>query len=422
MSKIICFSRYSTPAQFESNVHYYELFSQTETKRDIASTLGSHIPALLRKHAIVPSAPVLDFVAFALAVVAADKLIDRGSTVDGWTRKIDLTIHLHEAEKWSEQKESLEKMLRFLSGDFWELTFIPSGEPLIEMKYAHEQKAKSCVCLLSGGIDSLVGAVDLVSENTNPLFASQISRGDSEVQQHFANALSGASNHMQWSTGRLHGSESSTRARSIMFFAGALLASCALPQNGKRIKIFVPENGFISINIPMNANRMGSLSTKTTHPVYMVAMQNLWNALSINAELLLPYQYKTKGEMIKECKNPDILHRLIFSSASCGKFRRHKLQHCGVCVPCLVRRASFLEAGLQDLTTKGYVYEGLKNADSRDVAAVAMAIKQIETYGIERHIKSGLSFAESNDRGMYVSVISRGMTELENLLRRHSVL
>jgi len=422
MKKIVCYSHHSAPVGFEDDTQYFELFAQRKTLSSGAKPLGLPIPKILHKHKIIPTVPVMDFTAFALAVVVADRFVYRGLSVDGWTRSIDLSIHLCEAEKWSERKEALEKMLRFLTGDFWKLTFVSSGNPLMNFKYKHEHKSNDCVCLLSGGMDSLAGAVDLVSESANPLFTSQIVRGDAELQKQFASELGDEINHTQWSAGALPSQEGSTRARSIMFFAGALLTSCGIMESGKRTKIYVPENGFISLNIPMSANRIGSLSTKTTHPVYMQAMQLLWDELGINAELVLPYKYKTKGEAIKECKAPDVLRRLIFASVSCGKYRRHKLQHCGVCVPCLVRRASFLAAGIQDETVKGYLYENIKTSDSRDVAAVAMAVKQISTHGIERHIKSGLSFASSTERNLFAGVVSRGLLELENLLRSYAVL
>ena len=36
----------------------------------------------------------------AMAVVAADKAILRRNSADGWTRKIELYIYLHDAAKW----------------------------------------------------------------------------------------------------------------------------------------------------------------------------------------------------------------------------------------------------------------------------------------------------------------------------------
>jgi hypothetical protein len=292
---------------------------------------------------------------------------------------------------------------------------------LINQRHKPIPKGNDCVCLLSGGVDSLVGAIDLVAEGSNPLFVSQIVRGDAEHQKQFAAAL-GTDNQFQWSIGKLPHEEGSTRARSIMFFAFAALSACALSAKGERVKIVVPENGFISLNTPLDTNRIGSLSTKTTHPIYMAMLQEIWDALGMNAELVLPYKYKTKGEVLKECKNQVLPKQLVFNSNSCGKYQRHNLQQCGVCVPCLVRRAAFLEAGLKDDTAKGYVYENLQYFDSHDLAAVALAVKQVELQGVERFVKSSLSFSSGEERKELLGVVSRGIAELNNLLRSYEVI
>lgn len=74
-----------------------------------------------------------------------------------------------------------------------------------------------------------------------------------------------------------------------------------------------------------------------------------------------------------ECKNQELMKKLIFGSTSCGKYQR-KLQHCGVCVPCLVRRAAFLKNNLRDDTEGGYFKENLRYSYSKDVAAAALAV------------------------------------------------
>jgi hypothetical protein len=336
---------------------------------------------------------------------------------------IDLTIFLSEPEKWGLVKTKIEKMLKFLSGDFWTLTFKLAKAPAIQFTYKPNQRKNDCICLLSGGMDSLVGAIDLLSEERNPLFISQIIRGDAKRQLDFANRFRfGEDNHCQWSIGRLSGSEGSTRARSIAFFAFALLASSAIPSSDGSTEIVVPENGFISLNVPLDANRIGSLSTKTTHPVYISLLQEIWDALGIKAKLILPYRYKTKGEVLKECRDKKLMRELIFATNSCGKFQRHGLRHCGVCVPCLVRRAAFLEAGLKDTTQKCYHYDDISKSNSMDLTAVALAVKQLEISGINKLVKGNLSFASPEDRNYYLGVVSRGISELKNFLRSYDIL
>lgn len=421
MRKIICYPHSSIPNHFNSDVNYFELFSRPDGSHANVRALGRSLPYELKKYRIVPSIEEIDFAAFAFSVVAADKLISRSDSPDGWTRMIDMTIFLSEAEKWMSLKEKIEKMLKFLTGDFWTLTFRHAKAPAIQPKYEPLKRKNDCVCLLSGGMDSLVGAIDLLSEKRNPLFVSQILRGDSQRQQNFANRF-GQHNHCQWSVGRLNGPEGSTRARSIAFFAFALMASSAISVTNGFAEIVVPENGFISLNVPLDSNRIGSLSTKTTHPVYMSLLQEIWDALGIRAKLILPYKYKTKGEVLKECRDKQLLDELIFETNSCGKFQRHGLRHCGVCVPCLVRRAAFLEAGLKDITQTGYHYEDIIKSNSKDLMAVALAVKQVEIVGINRFVKGNLSFATSSERKAYLGVVLRGINELQNFMKCNGVL
>lgn len=211
--------------------------------------------------------------------------------------------------------------------------------------------------------------------------------------------------------------------QGVIFFAFALLASCGIHYNEiGRKEIIVPENGFISLNIPLSLIRIGSLSTKTTHPVYMSMLQSIWNDLGLKVDLILPYKYRTKGEVLIECKNQETMKALIFSSTSCGKYQRHGLRHCGECVPCLVRRAAFKRAGIKDETENGYCVESLKKSNSQDVAAAAMACIQVQNQGIERFARSALSFCDSSERNAYLHIVNRGIDEIRALLMEHGVI
>ena len=422
MSKVICYPRCCVPKTYNDDCYYFEMFSVPEQKRSNVGHVGVQLFKELRKSEIAPTIVALDFTIIAMAVVAADKAVLRKNSVDGWTRKIELCIYLHDAPKWRREKSKLENMLRFLSGDFWDLDINALPVSLVPQK-KYDLKRQDCVCLLSGGMDSLVGAIDLHEKGRNPLFVSQTVRGDADHQREYALQF-GTNNLCQWSNNvKKRGiSEISTRARSIIFFAFALLASCGIECNSQGKKeLFVPENGYISLNMPLDPLRAGSLSTKTTHPVYMKSMQEIWNDVGINIDFVLPYKYKTKGEVLLECKNQDLMKKFIFGSTSCGKYQR-KLQHCGVCVPCLVRRAAFLKNNLYDTTEGGYFKENLQYSYSKDVAAAALAVVQYKKNGIESLVKGILSFAKGEERNLYLGVIERGLLEMEALLREYKVI
>lgn len=422
MNKVICYPRCCTPKYYSDDYYYFEMFTVPEQKINNVGHVGVQLFKELRKSKIAPTVEALDFTIIAMAVVAADKAVLRKKSADGWTRKIELCIYLHDAPKWRQEKRKLEEMLRFLSGDFWVLNINALPESLVPQK-KYDLRQQDCICLLSGGMDSLVGAIDLHEEGRNPLFVSQTVRGNAEHQREYAMQF-GINNLCQWSNNikKKGESEISTRARSMVFFAFALLASCGIDCNAQgRKELFVPENGYISLNMPLDPLRTGSLSTKTTHPVYMKAMQEIWNDVGINIDFVLPYKYKTKGEVLMDCKNQDLMKKLIFGSTSCGKYQR-KLQHCGVCVPCLVRRAAFLKNNLCDVTEGGYFKENLQCSYSKDVAAAALAVVQLKKNGIESLVKGMLSFAKGEERNLYLGVIERGVLEIGALLREHSVI
>ena len=422
MRKVMCCPESLLPDTFDPDILYFTMFTSTKNKN--IGHVGIDIPNAIRRDGLVPSVQAWDFATIASAVAATDHAIVRQESADGWTRTIELSICLIEPTVWETKRAELELLLRFLTGDFWTLRFLPSSLKVPKSEKTRKQNT-NCVCLLSGGIDSLVGAIDLTSAGQKPFFVSQVVRGSSNAQARFAAELGGSDRHLQWSfaVGHPGVSEKSTRARSIIFFAFAALAASAISSSERQpVEIIVPENGFISLNVPLGPGRLGSLSTKTTHPVYTAGIQELWDAVGIPARLSFPYQYSTKGEILLNCADEGLLADLIVDSISCGKFQRHNLTQCGVCVPCMVRRAAFLKANLQDKTVKGYLHDDLAHSGSRDVAAAAAAYLRYKDIGIQRFTGGTFSFASVEERSRYENVVARGMDELGQLLSIQGVI
>lgn len=424
MTKVVCTPPDLVPAHLSEGAEYFSMFNSS-SRQDV-STVGTGVLRDIVKAGICTDVRTWDFATFALAVSAADLAVRRAPSEDGWTRVIELSVALVDPEPFAQLVPSLQEMLRFLTGDFWRISFNAGGTPAPVAK-AQKTFEADCVSLLSGGIDSLVGAIDLIRQGGRPLFVSQMARGDSETQVWYANQLGAAARHLQWNQNIrvVHPTERSTRGRSIVFFAFAALGASALAAEHQPVKIFIPENGFISLNIPLNAGRAGSLSTKTTHPVFLDRLQKIWMALGLQVELVRPYAFKTKGELMAECLDQTMLANLVGNSTSCGRFGYYNYTHCGRCVPCLVRRASFLRAGLTD-TTKAYHFTKLKTAGRKtganDIGAVAAAVLRNGTLGVRRLTSGQLSFASRTDRPQYEGVVERGLNELGALLRQEKVL
>jgi len=134
----------------------------------------------------------------------------------------------------------------------------------------------------------------------------------------------------------------------------------------------------------------------------------------------------TKGELLTGCKDKKLLGELIGYSTSCGKYLRSGHQHCGRCVPCMVRRAAIHKAGISDNTVKGYKHDNLSSAGlaqgPNDIGAMALACLRIRQFGIKQIISGNLSFAKPEQKKDFEGVIARGFSEVELLLKQYGIL
>lgn len=230
---------------------------------------------------------------------------------------------------------------------------------------------------------------------------------------------------MQWSHGISFSGrrEPSTRGRSLAFYAFAVLAASRIA--GAPVQVFIPENGFICINPPLVPGRVASLSTRTTHPLFIAELQALLEGLDIGVRLELPYRFKTKGEMLRECVDQTLLSTLAADSTSCGRFRTYNRKHCGRCVPCMIRRASFL-AWRPGRDTTQYTFPSVvgsgKSSGPDDPMAAALAVLSARQKGLNRFLGGTLAFASLNERPLYRRVLQAGLDELEALLRGDGLL
>lgn len=364
-----------------------------------------------------PSAGAWDFLAFALAVEAADRLVLRSRGEDGWTRTIDLTTAVVDPDRMSAHAERLAAALGFLSGDRWTFRFVEGGLRIPRSMKGRRREAvePACktVCLFSGGADSLAGAWQSLADRPTVL-VSHAPRGDAMYQRRLHARLPSRpawfSAHANATTPYEH-RENSQRSRSLLFLALAAMAASTLPahQHGRQVKLLVPENGFMAINAPLTARRIGSLSTRTTHPHFLRSINAIWAELGLGVSIENPLSHLTKGEVLAACEAPDAAE-LFSETMSCGKWLRLN-KHCGTCVPCLVRRAAFLHAGMQDATD--YNCTNLATSKSDDVHAVRWALEQPKP----RRRAAVLASGPIPNTEEAFAIHDRGLAELRALLR-----
>lgn len=327
-----------------------------------------------------------DLLAVAGIVYLVDQLVPRSSFSDNWTRDLSLSIPVANPQLWDSVSEPLADALQFLTGDRWQFIFNGRQLPI----YHHRERrlknkplrSASTVCLFSGGLDSLVGAIDLLEEQDASI--TLISHYDlgSTAKKAQTNLVNQLRREYPWRInliqarvggissihdsqnvfGRVqnpHTKETTFRSRSIIFLALGLYVA-KQHSTETTVPLLVPENGFIAFNPPLTDARMGSCSTKTTHPVFLDKFQSVVGQLGIPNEIRNPLVNKSKGEVLTQALNENLVQELAPLSISCahptrrqGWYRRD-VMHCGYCIPCLIRRASLHQISLDEGTDYGF--------------------------------------------------------------------
>ncbi len=383
-------------------------------------SVGATLKRTIIRKKVVAAPAAWDLLSLALAVVSADLAGHRKSSPDGWTREFDLTVSVIDASLWNAHAAIIERLLAFLTTDRWTLHFVEGGVlPRPNRKSIFPEE--DCIVLLSGGLDSYVGAIDLIARGRKPVAVSQIVRGDAKKQCAFSAAIGGGLRHFPIShAAKIPQQESpaSQRGRSIIFLAYGVFIATTLARYhaGEEVTLYVCENGFISINPPLTGARLGSLSTRTTHPVVLSLLQQILDVAGLRVKIINPYRFKTKGEMLRECENQAMIEAHAFQTTSCGRFKQFGYKHCGRCVPCLVRRAAFHAWKGEDSTY--YFYNDLAQDDKDhagfdDVRSALIGIAECQEVGITRWLGSTLSSSLVKDKPELSRMVERGLAEIQ---------
>ena len=336
-----------------------------------------------------------------------------------------IKIPCHEA--FDAQKGQITELLSFLTGDYWALSF-QEASPIRLTKY------KDCDYFDNiAQVNLFSGAIDFMSEYPQEkLFLA--SHYDSDMSgpridqerllQHFASKYNN-----QYLVFPKRNSvrivshisaETTCRSRSLMFIAIALQIA-----EYNKSKIVIPENGSVSLNYPLSPSRRSSCSTRTTHPVVIHHVQELFRNFGLSTEIENPYEFMTKGEMVRGCKDQPYLLSILSDSNSCGKRTRRQFfydnrhaTHCGHCMPCMYREASLI--GFDDTTSYGNELNSLFRHKELQLTDDFFAMLNfLKTDLTDEEIKRELRIAriyELPNFGQYVNLVIRTRSELKALI------
>jgi len=282
---------------------------------------------------------VEDLINIALATFCVDSMVQRSvSKSRFFSRDIRITIPVSDKERWNKVKPLLERTISFMTYDIFKYNFIKrKGNDLTNKP---KKSSFDSIALFSGGLDSFAGSHFLLSKGYNPIFLSVNHSGIGKVVSKLYKSLPEKSQKILLSVEKKIDSVEYTQfSRSFLYLTLAI--SIARAYNNIN-KVFIPENGIIAFQIGLKEGRYG---TRTAHPRYLnyfsSLIKNLFPSWTMTIEN--PFIYKTKGEVVSLLKNNE---RLIGKTISCGHSARFGHSHCGMCIPCIIRRISLVVNGI----------------------------------------------------------------------------
>ena len=307
-------------------------------------------------------------------VYGIDILLPRKSfSVNGWSREIEVEFPVESLDLFNGGKNELEQLLSFLTGDYWQISFIQRDVTSLFVNtkkvYSNDyRKSHKRISLFSGGLDSLIGVIDQLAKSKDRMVLvshyDATFKGAKSDQDKIHKILYKKYSHYHLLQTRVDlegydingnkiNTETTLRSRSFLFLCQAVFVASSIEDG---IEILIPENGTISLNHPLTPSRRSSCSTRTAHPYYLIKVIDFISKLGLNHLIKNEYEMKTKGEMLEECIDNDILRATYKKSCSCAKRGTRKdirdvmtgTNHCGICMPCIYRRVALHRIGVDD--------------------------------------------------------------------------
>jgi 7-cyano-7-deazaguanine synthase in queuosine biosynthesis len=275
----------------------------------------------------------------------------------------------------------IEELAEFATGgDSWTFSF-PNGatdDIALSSNGEHEDAKPTVVALFSGGLDSLCGAAHLAAQKkSRPVFVTHSPPGregvyelTNDVFKAFGRLLPRSAcagyrlevREADRSGSRSMFQEPTRRTRPIFYLS--LAAATAIAYDVHTVQM--SENGALALSFPYRADAYGPSMARQAHTFLLSKFKELLTKLVPGANWFVtnPFIDQTKGEACQELGPAGRLASLSESCEYLGRQRslvqnwmkQHAKQarifgngpHCGLCVPCLVRRAALNRAQVAD--------------------------------------------------------------------------
>ena len=377
--------------------------------------------------------PNVDFVRIAAAAFTADRSTPRRWGGSNWnSRDIGLTVPVHSPDQWNLVREDLASLFGLLTGDSWRVGFVQSygpKEPTAKFVPGAER-----VVLVSGGADSAIGALKsrqtvgpgghILVSHIGATILAPIQRSVASAtkrlvpgppQRHFQIRFSRREYQVN---GAAFQNEYSSRSRSLLFLAFGLAVA-----SREGIPLWIPENGFASLNPPLGAERRGSLSTRTTHPAFLEGLSSILEVVGAQSNIVNPFIDQTKGEMFAVVANQfgkEAASKFLSLTHSCGLTGQRTYgvpvhTQCGVCFGCVVRKASFRASGVEDKTEYIAPTPGSRLEAWLQTNSIESSVRAFHRRGIRTHDIAAMGLPASYPSRQALNLCNRGLAELAGL-------
>lgn len=314
-----------------------------------------------------PDPFLLDLLDIAASVFAADRSFKRGGdTREGvgrdWRRRLDFQLAVRVPRLWSrgDVTEALTDAVSFLTDDIVSFQFepgrteTPSHDYLPLGERGAGPMGPGHVILFSGGLDSLAGAIETLERTTDNVIL--VTHRSAQKMIPFQDGLVAALPSQYRKRVRyipidakfrkLKSHDTTQRSRSFLFAAfGFVIARLV---GADSINFF--ENGVVSHNLPISPQVIGTMATRTTHPLALAKLEHLLSLIhGSRFPVRNPFALRTKTEVVASLRDHGAVS-LISKTSSCNHVwkRSTEMTHCGACSQCLDRRFAILAADLAD--------------------------------------------------------------------------
>lgn len=337
-------------------------------QENITVGLGSFV---VNPHSL--SDRIIDLLQIAAYVFCADRLTNRGERRSvnnaAWARSFKFNIPVIDIDFWcrTDVQNKLNAALKYMTGDrMYSFVFTKTKMDALEKERAQQslfskeylspnEAEKTDIMLFSGGLDSLAGAIERLSEYPERkicLVSHKSNNVVMNIQKNIIDYLQKTYGKRVLSYGfechnkKLAPSKEETQRTRIFLFTAIAFAICNCYE---KKELYIYENGVTSLNFPKQTDVFNARASRTTHPKTIGLLKEFYELFDPSFQIITPYYNKTKTEIVVLFKKYH-QEKILSSAVSCSSSRNRPvtMPHCGCCSQCIDRIFAVYAAGLQE--------------------------------------------------------------------------